>query len=185
VTILDTGKAYPQNAVLSIPLPKDPDQRVLATIQGIAGMTDEARHMPYVAQVAQLLEATRDLVPAPPGIPANLFALFRLIKRRFTFTRDPPGHELVRFADYWADQVLHTSGRLEADCDDLAAFAVAIVKVMGYRPVLIVVGTAAKGPFQHIFYGAIVAGQLIPFDPQETREPGIEPPSARRHEMRL
>lgn len=183
--IIATGKPYPQNAVLSITLPRDPDQRVLATMQGIAGMTDESQHMPYIAQVVALLRKTAGEVPAPPGIPADLFALFRLIKRRFSFERDPPGHELVRFGDYWADQLIHTTGRLSADCDDIAAFAVAVVKVMGYRPSLIVVGSAPRGPYQHIYYGARVGERVVAFDPQEMREPGQEPSYARRRQMDL
>ncbi len=180
-----TDQPYPANAVLDIELPRDPDQRVYATMQAIAGMVDEAHKMPYVVQVAGLIRSmAADSMP-PEGIPADLFELFRVIRRRFAFKKDPPGVELVRFADYWADRLLRTRGRLRGDCDDIAAFAAAVVKVLGYQPSLIVTGPTKTGRFTHIFYGARIGGVVVPFDPQEMPRPGEQVEAERVYRLEL
>lgn len=68
------------------------------------------------------------------------------------------------------------------DCDDVATLGAALLLAAGIPPVFIVTGRAKdRDPgtgavkLRHVFYGARIGDQVMPFDPQERVPPGRWP----------
>jgi hypothetical protein len=110
--------------------------------------------------------------------------LFAWCKRRITFQRDPAGHEYIRTPGIVLGQVQRL-GRAAIDCDDLAALACSVLAALGYAPVIIVIGRIPRdlgGRYEHVLGGFLrdpsrppTRSNIVPFDPQETREIGTWP----------
>ncbi|GMV73028.1 MAG: hypothetical protein DYG93_11165 [Leptolyngbya sp. PLA2] len=188
--ITESGRPYPFNATLSVPLPSDADERVEATVQAIRAMVKRSDRMAYVKRL--LWEASALGLTAPvhraayqAGIPHTLYGVHLVLKRRVRFKRDPVGVELPTMPDTFAATII-ANGSAEGDCDDLAALGASMVRNAGYTPTLTVIGRDPKGPYEHIYFGAWThTGRHVAFDPQETALPGEELPAARKRTYTL
>lgn len=107
-----------------------------------------------------------------------LVEVYNFLAARFEFKRDPFKTDQVTAPDTLLTRIAAT-GRTSGDCDDVATLGAALVCALGYEPVFIVVGkpgnldrATGKVKLTHVFYGARVRGQVIPFDPQERIPPG-------------
>ncbi len=155
---------------LVVPLPSDADARVEATIDVMRATIDHAPEWPEVRALANIASMHRG------GPIAGVWALLKAWVR---FRRDPPGVEFPARPDRLAAAIL--KGRaVQGDCDDVAVLGGSLLRALGIRPALIVMGRSESGPYEHVYFGAVVDGRLIPLDPQETDRLGAELPSRRR-----
>jgi len=151
-------------------------------------MVHHADRMPYVstlAAICQVRAVESGLGDHHPPITPEMLAVYDLIRHRVIFSRDPIGVELPRSPDQLAATILDGYEAL-GDCDCVAGLGASMLRLLGERPALIVMGRRAGRPYEHIYYGAVGPdGRVIPFDPQERVEPGREVPAVRRKEYRL
>lgn len=97
----------------------------------------------------------------------QLYGVYDYLRQAMVFKPDPRFMEHVRHPDQIAEEMLlddATSG----DCDDRASIGAALVKLMGFRPVLIVASVRPGGEFHHVLFGVALDGRgVVPLDPQE------------------
>jgi hypothetical protein len=162
---------------LRLELPEDADDRVSATLEAMRAMihhTDTTQHVHRLAteMVADL--PNRDRV-------AQVQAVFDLLRARdeggaMNFKPDTFGKEVLRHPDQLVKEI-REHGATSGDCDDRAMLGSALLRAMGWKTVLIVVGKRAGQPYQHVFFGVVIGRKgrerVFPIDPQECDRPGI------------
>jgi hypothetical protein len=109
-------------------------------------------------------------------------ALYEFLRERVVFQKDPSGLERVRNPIKLLGEI-GANGRASGDCDDLATLAASIVFAMRLRPAFIVMGRFTGGRFEHVYYGVMDGGRVVPFDPQQRTAPGRFTPGAARQEI--
>lgn len=151
------------------PLDPDPDRAVAQTIGAMWALVDASDETQRVHRVATIIAASCP----QKDFAAQLRAVFWWLKERVRFKRDTFGLEHVRDPDQLLFEI-ERHGITAADCDDMSTLGAAIVRALGFQPLLIT--TARRpGPFEHVFFGAVLNGWDIPLDPQERPLPGIWP----------
>lgn len=114
----------------------------------------------------------------------QLYRVHHWLRERTTFKGDPWKLEHLRHpVRALGEMVAMPAKRTAMDCDDVAMLGAALVGLMGFKPKFIVTGRNPSGAFEHVFYGAQVGRQVIPFDPQEGTPPGQWPVTAKRRAM--
>jgi transglutaminase-like putative cysteine protease len=95
----------------------------------------------------------------------ELAAVFRFVRDRIRFTRDPIGTE-------WLQAPAYTLSRGVGDCDDKATLLVAMLKSIGAPAALRfkVIGETPAG-FSHVYVEAAAGGRRIPMDPTRAGTP--------------
>lgn len=180
--------SYPNNATLDLgPLPrdswKDPARtdRTVAAMTAVIHSTDRTKWARTLADkiVSVPFTWTNAWGIQPRIMPKTPLKVYSFLRAKLDFARDPEGVELVRHPDQMIAEYERT-GRMHGDCDDLACLGAALCRARGYQAVLIVAGRKAQGPFEHVYYGIVVNGLTIPFDPQEKVTPGFERKVERR-----
>lgn len=171
----DAGRLY--GRVLRIPIGVG-DESVARTIAAMKAIIDDAAWKPPVQQVAATLVAN-----ATNRAPlAQLAGLDAWIRDVVNFKRDTLGEEVLRHPTQLIHEIT-VNGRTACDCDDVAMLGASVIRAMGYRPFLRVVGRDAAGPFTHVHFGALVplngSPRLVPMDPQERIPMGTATPGAR------
>lgn len=146
-----------------------------ATIAAMQAAVDDALTDPVSARLLEQFETRR--MPRDPELNVGQRVFF-MLKPAFKFFRDPEGVELLRTPSYLALQTLFLtpgSGRVGADCDDLAMLGAALLARAGKKPVLVTVGRRQGGRFEHVLFGIQERGRVMYLDPQETELPGLMP----------
>lgn len=170
--------------VLSMPLPRDPDQRVDATIYAMAAIVHNARRLGIIQQLSTRLlwdMSAEGIDAARPE--ARWAAVFAWLREVFRYRPDPTGAEMLRIPEQHAEEI-RTTGRTVGDCDELATFTAAILDAWGDRVALVAVGRDPSRPYAHVLAAGLIdpsesdplkPGNLFPIDPQEAQEPGEWP----------
>lgn len=97
----------------------------------------------------------------------QLYGIYEFLKDAVVFKPDPRFLEHVRHPDQIAAEIL-ADGKASGDCDDRASIGAALVRLMGFVPVLIVVSIRPTGAFHHVLFGALLdSGRVVTIDPQE------------------
>lgn len=180
---IDLAGQYPDNAAGALNLPPG-EAGVDCTIAAMLALVHDTRDKPSAALKAAAAEI--DAVASPPNrwpyiAPAT--ALYRWMRKRFRFVKDPEGVELLRHPDQMLQAMRDGGGYTDGDCDELATLAAALAIQLGLRPAFIVMdGIPSAGRFHHVFYGIIGPdGRTVtPYNPQEGTPPGQWPPASRR-----
>lgn len=115
----------------------------------------------------------------------QLSRIYSWITESVRFKRDTFGAEHLRHPDQLIAEI-ERDGRTSADCDDVAMLGAALVRAMGFEPAIIVQAATPTGPFEHVYFGAILDGGLVHMDPQERTPFGYPTPptNARRRVFR-
>lgn len=174
--VIDQGSSYPNNASLALTLPPGA-AGVDCTIAAMLALVHDSKAHPSQDLISAAAEIKRDAGDRR----REPLQLYKWMRKRFRFRKDPDGIELLRHPDQML-QAMRTNprGRKTAgDCDELATLAVAILLQLGHRPVFIVMD-AGRGRFHHVFFGVRSEREVIPFNPQEGTPPGQWPASVRR-----
>ncbi len=110
-----------------------------------------------------------------------LYGVYSFLRRFVVFKSDPIGTDQVTAPDTLLTRIAN-DGKAEGDCDDVATLGASLIYAMGHTPVFLVMGkpgdidrATGKVKLKHVFYGAIIRGIIIPFDPQEEVRPGAWP----------
>lgn len=151
---------------LTLTLP-DGDEGTEATVALMAAAAmHAAKHDPRIQRAGQTLRRNN---PGPIGE-----ALYCYLRTVFRFKADPRGLEHVRHPSVCASIIAKTRQPMHADCDDLAAFAAAVIYAAGLQPLIF---TVARGPgqFEHVYAGVRINGTDFPIDCQEGTPPGKHP----------
>lgn len=173
---------------LRVELPTDPDERVEATLQAMRAMihhTDVTQHVHRLATEIVARHANRDR----RAWIEDVFTLLSPAERggAMQFKPDVFGKEVLRHPDQLVKEIREHS-TTSADCDDRAMLGAALLRAMGFKTVLIVVGKSRSGPYQHVFFGVVLgkgAGRVLALDPQECDRPGMWVEHERRKIVRV
>mgnify|MGYP001558090128 FL=1 len=101
-------------------------------------------------------------------IPGEADAVFRFVRDRIRYVRDPHGLEALQTPA--ATLTLKTG-----DCDDKTILLAALLQNLGI-PVILVAGGFAPHRFVHVWLRGQVRGRWVAMDPTEPRPLGWEPP---------
>ncbi len=163
---------------LRVSLPADPDKRVAATLEAMRAVARSAATMPEVVAHARSIGNARRLYDYVRFPVPRMESGVRVVRPRVTFRRDPVGFERIRHPVRMVREI-NGNGWTQGDCDDLAVYAAAVLLALGRRPVFLVMARD-EGAFEHVYYGELEGGQLIPYDPQEGYPAGTQAPAVRR-----
>lgn len=155
------------------PLPGG-DDAVIRTLEAMRELVAHELPNPLVQSLAAQ-------VGRPGRTYANAIALFKLMRERVRFNRDPARLEWLQRPSRLAAEIM-VRGQAVGDCDDRAMLAASLALALGMRPAFVVIGTRADGPYEHVYY-ALWMGEVArwqPFDPQEVAEPFREAPHERK-----
>jgi len=148
-----------------------------ATIAAMVAQIRDAAEHPLVRDMAQRIAEANPTAPAA--------GVYMLLRRSVRFHTDPPGLELLRHPARMiaAARAARTADALPiGDCDDRADLGASILLAMGLRPVLTVMARTQRGPWEHVYAGAINdAGVVYPIDADDhVTGPGREAAALRR-----
>jgi len=93
----------------------------------------------------------------PKNYGGEITALFRFVRDRVHYVKDPIGVELV----HSPDEILK---RMAGDCDDKAVLLSALLQSLGHKTRFEVVAVR-PGQFHHVTVRVLVAGKWVPLDP--------------------
>lgn len=170
--VIDAGTADAEPMRLAIP---PGDEGTEATIQAMRAVIDTTRLSGVVASAARdaAEEATEH-----PLLTSPAQALFDWMRRRIEFRPDPRGTEYLRHPDRIIQEIVR-SGRAEADCDDQTMLSAAMLRELGYEPVIVTARTDPEGDYRHVYAGLRqpfhAPNEFIAFDPQECDRVGQNP----------
>lgn len=152
------------------------DPGVVDTVEAMKAVIDSTNDTKIVHELASLL-LERAGVRVQAGVPAWAGSIFSWFKQHVTFCADPRGTEWLRHPDNVVRDAVRL-GRACVDCDDQTTLGVSILKAMGVKPVIITIGRGVE--FEHVYFGFVTGGRVVPLDPQETPFAGMEPEWTRR-----
>ena len=153
------GNLYGLTRTLELDGPAD--HQTAQTIAAMFAMTEDTDRRQLAHRVAVLL-ASR--LPQKDFL-AQLRAVYNFIGERVRFKRDTFNAEHLRHPDQLLAEIIET-GSTAADCDDAAMLGAALVRALGMRPVF-TMKRHPLTPFEHVYFGAELDGQIVPMDPQE------------------
>jgi hypothetical protein len=152
----------------------------------MAAMVKTSKLRGMVDAVAAAISRDADAAGKSP-----LFGVYQFLAKRIVFKPDPVGTDQVTAPDTLLARIAK-DGKTAGDCDDVATLGASLVYALGYIPLFLVMGKpgdldrqTGKVKLKHVFYGALVRGAIIPFDPQERVPAGAwpEPRSIGRMEV--
>jgi hypothetical protein len=123
------------------------DYGSLDTLAGMARVVRESQVDPLV------LETAADIVRSVSGRnkAGQIAAVRQWLKRKVQFLADPADHELLRTPHYMLNRI-RSVGRIQADCDDAAILAAALLGAIGIRTRFVAAGfQAVPGPLLHVW----------------------------------
>lgn len=151
----------------------DGDDGTEATVKAMRGIIDAAQSSPLVQVAANNLR----------GFPASLIPrlLYDFLRDHLRFVDDPPGFEILTHPDRHL-QAMIAGGHSLGDCDDHAIIGAAILKRLGFLPVIITMNDSGDTrPFSHVFFGYKSGNNIVPMDPQEGVPLGTLPAGGKRY----
>jgi transglutaminase-like putative cysteine protease len=164
-------------ATRTLKLSGAPDDQTAQTIAAMFAFVHDTDRSQLAHRVAVALASK---VPQK-DFRGQLRAVYEFVLQRVRFKRDTFDREHLRHPDQLLSEILAT-GSTAADCDDASMLGAALVRALGMPPVFITMARGALTPYEHVYFGAELDGQIVPMDPQERTPFGqhTPPASARR-----
>lgn len=145
----------------------------VGTEQTIAAMAAIVHSTDYSRDVKQLAERISGMHPQNPI--QQMREVFHWFKQNVKFRRDPKGVEILSHPDQILEELVKTATspdpRVEIDCKKASVLGASLLRQMKFRPLFVVMGRRADGPYEHVYWGAIVNNVPFHLDPQETPMP--------------
>lgn len=158
------------NRTMAVPLSGTADNETDQTVAAMIAYIFDSDRSGLVGRVAAGLAALCD----QRDYQCQRRRVYDWMMRSVRFKKDLFGVENVRHPDQLIVEIAN-AGVTSADCDDVATLGAALVRAMGFPAVITVVARSPQGPFEHVYFGALIGGKRIPMDPQERVPFGTDP----------
>jgi hypothetical protein len=164
-------------ATRTLQLSGPPDEQTAQTIAAMFAFVHDTDRSQLAHRVAVALVSR---VPQK-DFRGQLRMVYEYLRQHVRFKRDTFDREHLRHPDQLLSEILNT-GATAADCDDVAMLGAALVRALGMAPVFVTMARGFNAPYEHVYFGAELDGQIVPMDPQERTPFGqhTPPASARR-----
>lgn len=151
----------------TLTLPLDPATQLRDTLEA---MTALVHATDWTGVVANFTDHTiPDSEQSDPERAGR--AVYRVLRERMEFQRDPRGCEYLRFPDQMIADIANRGVAL-GDCDDRAILGAAMLRSMHHRPGFVVVRATPGRKFHHVYFGVYTDRGFFPLDPQVGTPPG-------------
>ena len=137
------------------------DEGIYQTVGIMKSLIDGSIGNQLIRRTAESIVNSENIEPADDY--GEVEAIYKFVKDRVRFTRDPQGLEYVQTPQHLLEKI-HENGIANGDCDDKTVLGLSLLRNIGHKVGIKITSYRPDGKYTHVYGIVKVDGRWVPFD---------------------